>query len=453
MKKICLPLLFLATQLSGQMLSFTVTNVTGTNVLSCNTPSIVMNASSNFSGAVSYSWASATNTLNGSSVTITIPGVYTVTASGGNQIGSLQFTIMQFPILNYTIGTVPGGYTLGCGTKSTTTFSLISSGSPSNNPLSYSLSTGGTLVSSGSGTPISNIPISIAGPYTIQIAYQNGCTVSLPFSILANTISPVIDNITADLPYLSCKNQSMMVKAFVSQSGTSSNWPAMAGGYQVMVQYNSTLAPTNTLVNVLTFTLTETNNQCTSTATVPIYQNIYPPKVEYLANSTFGGCADAGVVLNNVSKTTIPKPHPLFPDPTGPINCTWTGPTAGAPPVPASSFTVVTPGNYTLTAIDSNNGCKSTTIISVCAGVNEINSPDVSLFPNPGANELHLLVSDGSIGESVSIYRIDGKKVLEWKLVQREDILNIENLNPGIYFLSVPGYKDSRVFKFLKAPN
>jgi gliding motility-associated-like protein len=58
-----------------------IQNTTGTNLLSCNTTSILLNAS----GGVSYSWSNGTTILaSTNNLTISAPGTYTLTATGAN---------------------------------------------------------------------------------------------------------------------------------------------------------------------------------------------------------------------------------------------------------------------------------------------------------------------------------------------------------------------------------
>jgi len=59
----------------------------------------------------------------------------------------------------------------------------------------------------------------------------------------------------------------------------------------------------------------------------------------------------------------------------------------------------------------------------------------VSVYPNPANNVLNISISENNT--SISIFDIVGKNVSEMNLVNGKNTLNIENLNPGVYFYSI----------------
>src|ERR1043166_4403086 len=95
MKTLASILVFLiCTESYSQNLSFTITNNSGTYTLTCNNPIINLSASSNYSGAVNYSWM-GTSTLTGNNVTLTTPGLYTVIAESGTLTASQTISILS----------------------------------------------------------------------------------------------------------------------------------------------------------------------------------------------------------------------------------------------------------------------------------------------------------------------------------------------------------------------
>src|ERR1043165_2876445 len=95
MKKFVLStLLVLGFGVKSQTLNYTVTNVTGSNSITCATPSVVLSASSNFSAPVSYFWASSSFTARTANVTVTNAGSYTVTATANGTLVSSQLIII-----------------------------------------------------------------------------------------------------------------------------------------------------------------------------------------------------------------------------------------------------------------------------------------------------------------------------------------------------------------------
>ncbi len=58
-----------------------------------------------------------------------------------------------------------------------------------------------------------------------------------------------------------------------------------------------------------------------------------------------------------------------------------------------------------------------------------------SVYPNPVIDVLNISISENNT--SISIFDIVGKNVSEMELVNGNNTMNIENLNPGVYFYSI----------------
>jgi hypothetical protein len=65
----------------------------------------------------------------------------------------------------------------------------------------------------------------------------------------------------------------------------------------------------------------------------------------------------------------------------------------------------------------------------------ENTSIDFNVYPNPANNILNISISENNT--FISLFDIVGKKVSEMELLNGNNTLNIENLNPGIYFYSI----------------
>ncbi len=128
----------------------------------------------------------------------------------------------------------------------------------------------------------------------------------------------------------------------------------------------NTLANTSTtLIANYTITVTNPNNQCITRSVVPMYQNLFPPT----ASVTSGGtnsltCLTPTIVLTNQSRTNIP-PATGFPTNSIIVGYLWEGPTPQLPLQLATTYVASIVGDYTLTAMDLNNGCTASTIIPI----------------------------------------------------------------------------------------
>ncbi len=72
---------------------------------------------------------------------------------------------------------------------------------------------------------------------------------------------------------------------------------------------------------------------------------------------------------------------------------------------------------------------------------------NVQLYPNPATTELHIKVSE-LLPVIYTVYNVTGQKVIQGS-IQNSEILDLQNLSKGIYFLKVDG-KESNTLKFVK---
>ncbi len=71
-------------------------------------------------------------------------------------------------------------------------------------------------------------------------------------------------------------------------------------------------------------------------------------------------------------------------------------------------------------------------------GINGIsNNTNISIFPNPAVNSVHLVVNNNQLNKFVKIIAVDGKVVKRFVVNNLHSVLNIEDLKKGMYFLSV----------------
>lgn len=68
---------------------------------------------------------------------------------------------------------------------------------------------------------------------------------------------------------------------------------------------------------------------------------------------------------------------------------------------------------------------------------------EVRLFPNPVVNELRILSSSEVV---VSIINANGQQIIDQKLSNGPNTINVESLSPGVYFVLIDGGKT----KFVK---
>jgi Zn-dependent metalloprotease len=72
----------------------------------------------------------------------------------------------------------------------------------------------------------------------------------------------------------------------------------------------------------------------------------------------------------------------------------------------------------------------------------------VKLYPNPTSSQLN--IETENLIQSVQIFTIDGSLVQQETALERGNSLNVGNLTPGLYFISIKTDKDTVVRKFIK---
>lgn len=305
------------------------------------------------SGSATYTYV-LVNNVNGCTTT----KHFTVTSSTGFP----TFTVVS-----------PQSFTLGCSTKSVATINLIN-GQTSPFPggaISYSLLFPGSVYapSTGSLSSKQSYTTAIPGTYT-AIVHDNSsqCETIVQLSVIQLTLGPTIGAIVPT-QVLDCYQTSTTLTGVSENPSVFYNWsfPGTPGNQNgaVLTVSNNPAAPTNSLVANYTLTITDNNNSCKSTSVIPIYQNLYPPKIIITSGVTALTCITPTITLTNGS-TPYPQPPGGFFPPGGPvIGYLWSGPSPQEPLNLSTTYIASTFGTYTLVGMDIVNGCKSFTTINI----------------------------------------------------------------------------------------
>ena len=309
------------------------------------------------------------------------PGTYTYVltnnVNGCKTIKNFSVTSNQgFP--TFSLVSSPPNFTLGCLSRATITLGIMNASAtnslqiPNGGPLSYTLLNPGSNPNLPPGLLgfISSFAVSTPGPYTVVVRDNfTGCDTKLPVAVISNTAGPSIDNITISNSILTCSVNQTTLKAFVPNQFVSYNWLSQTGSTtnslgisnSVTIGMNTSLPLTATVNGIYTLTVRDLNNLCSTNTVIAIYKNTFPPKAS-INNGGLNGitCSNPTVVLTNISSSTVP-PWLQYNLPV--IGLAWYGPSPQTSLGISSTYTASTPGVYTLTAQDLNNGCTSNTTI------------------------------------------------------------------------------------------
>ncbi len=298
------------------------------------------------------------------------PGTYThvlVNLVNGCQV-TKTFSITspaEFPTFNVNS---PSNFTLGCGTKSIITINI--QGAVTNpvpgGAVSYTFLPPGssTLFTTNAVPTITNV--TVPGTWTIVVQDNStNCRTKVPVSVVQNTFVPNVEAIVPNQT-LTCASPTVKLEGASLTPNVTYNWsfPTAPGNLQgIPITIITTSNTTNTLVANYTLTVMDNNNTCKSSTIIPMYQNIFPPKVGISLSSTVIACNTASVVLTNTSSNQSPS---NFPNTQIIQAYLWEGPPPQNPEQLISNYVAIIPGTYTLTAKNLNNGCiaSGTTIIA-----------------------------------------------------------------------------------------
>ena len=281
--------------------------------LTCTTTSITLTAT----GGGIYLWSNGNTTA---SITVSVPGTYSVVVTGSNGCTSNVSQVVTQNITAPTAAiTAPSTTVLTCAT---TSISLVATGGGT-----YSWSNGATNVGN-----TATLSVTLPGTYTVTVTGSNGCTATSSLTITQNSAPPTAAITTPSATELTCITTSISLTA---TGGVSYSW---SNGTNV-VGTNATLIVTTPG----TYTVTVTSAiGCTATASQVITQNVTVPNASITAPSTSVlTCTNPTITLNATGGGTY----------------SWSNGTnvVGT----NASYTVNSPGTYTVT-VTSPNGCTAT---------------------------------------------------------------------------------------------
>jgi len=337
-------------------------------------------------GAVSYTWNN-TSTLTGSSIVLTPSTSIAIQVVGASSIGCTAAAntivlVQQAPVVNATIPA-----TLFCQGESVTVTATGANTYTWNNN-----TTGNTAVY----TPTGMTQISVMGMVTGSICPGTK-------TLMINTTQPTVVAVAS--PTAICVGKTATINA------------TGADNYTYSSVFN-TVNPTVTTVYTVTGEALVDNLTCSAETTVEVVVN---------ANPTITASADRTEMCRNETTTLTA---------TGGVSYNWTGAATGTTqsiefkPVVAQTYSVYVKGT-------DANGCVSnhtmTVKVNACTGIEEVAAKLIHVYPNPN-NGLVTIATESAM--HVTITDINGRMVAQFALVAGENIVSLENLSNGVYFVN-----------------
>ena len=318
------------------------------SVLDCNVTSLVLTGSP--SSGVSYSWSGPGIVSGGNTASPTVnqPGTYNLVVTNvsngcSNSLSPASVSVTQnntppSPALNAI-----GNATLSCAVTTVTLNATPASG------FTYSWSGPGIVSGATTANPVVNQP----GTYAVTATNSSsGCSNTVPATIVVaqNGVAPIA---TTNNATLTCANTSLVLNGGPA-TGVTYSWtgPGIVSGA-------TTANPTVNQPGNYILTVTSATNGCSNTSTSIVSQDITNPSpVISSANGNTLTCNFTTLTLTGAPATGV--------------TYSWSGPGIVSGATTANPV-INLPGTYSLTTVNTINGCSNTLPVTVSISQNTTN--------------------------------------------------------------------------------
>lgn len=314
------------------------------------------------------------------------PGTYVFTSTNNLTGCSSSFTVLANTSIGVPVFTVTSStnFTVGCAPMNTTAIQVSSvvTSPTAGVGVQYALSPpGSTVPPTYSNNPTFN-NLTVPGTYTVWVKdITNQCVSSQQVSIIQNTIAPTINHIMSPAVLnLTCNQPTVVLTGVSSNTNAQITWTVpTASGSSVWPQpaytVNTNSAVSNatsqiTFAGIFTVGALDPNNNCRSTKTVQVLQDIRLPILTPTTSPQKLTCKDPDVVLNNAQashtmNSALVTMYCWIPPSVTNSNC-------------ATQLNTSIPGVHTCVATSAINGCS---VIRTYTVIQDIAPP--TLDPKP----------------------------------------------------------------------
>jgi CHU_C Type IX secretion signal domain len=303
-------------------------SINSDGILTCANTSALLTGST--TTGTTFQWlGTGVGTATTSTVTVDVPGDYTLIVTANNTCTSSATFVQDVDIEQPSISALGG--TLDC----------ISGAVQLNGS---SMTAGATFSWTGPGLPgTTNVPnptVTTAGDYLLTVTGPNGCTSSLEATVEANTDAPVA--FIQGAGQLTCTTTNIDLVSVINTPNTTYNW-ILPNGTTSTDSFLVATVPGNYQLVVTA------DNGCITTPQLNLGQNINPP-ADLETNSPTLDCNNPSVSLTSSTSTNN-------------VQYLWTSP--GGETFTTAEIDVTTPGDYLLVITSNINGCTASITATV----------------------------------------------------------------------------------------
>ena len=358
--------------------------ITGNEILTCNTTSVTLNAStSTADGNFTYMWSNGASTF---SINVIEPGTYSVTITGENGCSDEASVTVQQNITSAD-AVITGNAVLTCDVTSVT---LDASTSTADGEFTYLWSNGGSSAS---------ITVNEPGNYSVTITGENGCSDEASVTVEQNTTTS--NAVITGNETLTCNTTSVTLDASTSTSD---------GEISYLWSNGETTASISVDEPGIYSVIIKGENGCSDEASVTVEQNITEANAVITGNEILT-CNTTSVTLDAGTSTAD-----------GDFNYLWSNGASTA------SIIVNEPGIYSV-VITGENGCFDETSVTVEQNITEANAVITG-------NEI-LTCDTTSVTLDAGTSTADGEFTYLWS--NGASTASITVNEPGIYSVVIKG--------------
>jgi gliding motility-associated-like protein len=427
--------------------SFTITNVSGSSSITCITPTIILNATNNYTyGNLTYYWSSSSFTASTQSISVVNSGTYTcyvvdpvTNCAATRTIAIFQNTAIPTATanpLNQLINCGPGVVATATGTAINPTLNVTHSWFSPN--ISVPAISGGV--------------ISIFNPAVGTTTYfvtnnVNGCSSNtILLNVVSSSGSPTFNVASAGNFTLGCSTKSVTNISIVNPNTTTLTGGAMS--FTILppsftgttYTYNSILTQTFNTPGNYTVIVRDNGNLCETRITIPLIQNTTSPNILATTLTRTLTCFTPSVTLEASSTTTPVAYNWGFQNGSNPNNIPNPVITVTAN-LSQTALTQSIINTYTLTITNTDNLCISNTVITIAQNVR----PPIPVINGTGSLTCliskYTLANGSANNEAPGFFAPLGTQATLWQgPTPQIDLINssfYEAFTAGIYTMTV----------------